>query len=96
MGQSNQRPTVYERLNLTALEHGLVANNFDPDEPSLTIGHPKIGQVDLQHSFGTDDFYKILEKLSGHLDVFSIKTSDAYAEYDYTWRESKQLQVPLL
>jgi|TARA_R110000868_G_scaffold410049_1_gene697008 hypothetical protein len=74
----------------------LVANNFDPNEPSLTIGHPKIGQVDLQKSFGTDDFHQILEKLTQHLDVYSIRTSDSYCEYDYTWRDSKELQVPLL
>ena len=74
----------------------LVANNFDPDDPSLTIGHPKIGQVDMQHTFGTDDFAVMLTKLSKHLDVFSIKTSKSYAEYDYTWEDSKRLQVPLL
>ena len=74
----------------------LVANNFDPNDPSLTIGHPKIGQVDLQKSFGTDDFHQILEKLTQHLDVYSIRTSDSYCEYDYTWRDSQELQVPLI
>ena len=74
----------------------LVENNFDPDEPSLTIGHPKIGQVDLGKSFGTDDFLSVLAKLSKYLDVYSIKTTDAYCEYDYTWHQSKELQVPLI
>ncbi len=74
----------------------LVVNNFDPADLSLTIGHPKIGQVDLEASFSTDNFHKILSILTEHLDVYSIRTSNAYAEYDYTWRDSKQLQVPLL
>ena len=30
----------------------LVANGFDPEDKSLTIGHPQIGQVDLVRSFG--------------------------------------------
>ena len=71
-------------------------NNFDPEEPSLTIGHPKIGQIDFNHSFQTEDFMLVLAKLSKYLDVYSIKTSDAYCEYDYTWHQSKALQVPLI
>jgi hypothetical protein len=74
----------------------LVANNFDPEDPSLTIGHPKIGQVDLNRSFSSTDFHKVLSILTQHLDVYSIRTSKAYAEYDYTWQDSKKLQVPLL
>ena len=74
----------------------LVANNFDPEDPSLTIGHPKIGQVDLDGSFSSTDFHTVLSILTQHLDVYSIRTSKAYARYDYTWQDSKQLQVPLL
>ena len=81
---------------LTEFREWLIANNFDPEDPSLTIGHPKVAQVDLDASFLGTDFHKILSILTEHLDVYSIRTSNAYAEYDYTWRDSKQLQVPLL
>lgn len=74
----------------------LLTNGFDPEDPYLTIGHPKIGQIDLEKSFGTTDFEKVLKILSAHLDVYSIKTNDASAEYEYTWRDSRTLQVPLL
>lgn len=74
----------------------LLTNDFDPEDPYLTIGHPKIGQIDLEKSFGTTDFEKVLKILSAHLDVYSIKTNDASAEYEYTWRDSRTLQVPLL
>ena len=74
----------------------LKANNFDPEDPILTIGHPKIGQVDFEKSFGTNDFLSVLSKLSKYLDIYSIKTSGAYCEYDYTWHQSKELQVPLI
>jgi len=82
--------------NLERFRTWLVANNFDPNDPSLTIGHPKIGQVDLEKSFGSTDFHAVLKTLTKYLDVYSIKTSDAYCEYDYTWHQSKELQVPLL
>jgi len=91
---THNQPFMQEKLR--QFRTWLSANGFDPEDPSLTIGHPKIGQVDLQKSFGTEYFEDILAKISQHLDVYSIKTSDAYAEYDYTWQESKELQVPLI
>lgn len=81
---------------LEEFKQWLVANGFTPDDPNLTLGHPKIGQVDLQASFDTDNFSKILEILTDHLDIYSIKTSKSYAEYDYTWEDSKRLQVPMI
>ena len=94
-GKSTLRePFMKEKLD--NFRTWLVANKFDPEDPSLTIGHPKIGQVDLNRSFSSTDFHKVLSILTQHLDVYSIRTSKAYAEYDYTWQDSKQLQVPLL
>jgi len=86
----------FQQEKLKEFRTWLVANNFDPEDPSLTIGHPKIGQVDLNRSFSSTDFHEVLSILTQHLDVYSIRTSKAYAEYDYTWQDSKQLQVPLL
>lgn len=86
----------FMKNNLERFRTWLVANNFDPNDPSLTIGHPKIGQVDFVSSFKSYDFAKVINTLSEHLDVYSIKTSDAYCEYDYTWHDSKRLQVPLI
>ena len=91
---TRDRPFMQTKLN--EFRKWLVANDFDPEDPSLTIGHPKIGQVDLEKSFGCNDFHDVLKILTKHLDVYSIKTSDAYAEYDYTWHQSKELQVPLI
>lgn len=65
----------------------LERNGFDPDEPSLTIGHPQIGQVDLQRSFGTTDWEMIYSQLSQHQDVYKIRTSTASATYEYRWSD---------
>jgi hypothetical protein len=86
----------FMQTQLADFRKWLTDNNFDPEDKSLTIGHPKVAQVDLDASFSTTDFHQILSKLTQHLDVYSIRTSDSYAEYDYTWRNSKELQVPLL
>jgi len=86
----------FMKEKLDKFREWLIANKFDPNDPSLTIGHPKIGQVDFVSSFRSYDFNKVINTLSEHLDVYSIKTSNAYAEYDYTYNDSMRLQIPLL
>jgi hypothetical protein len=70
----------------------LVANGFDPNDQTLTIGHPKIGQVDLVRSFGTEDYKEIWAKLNTHLNVYSIRTNDASAVYDYQWSDPNYME----
>ena len=65
----------------------LLANGFDPDDPSLTIGHPRVGQVNLSKSFGTTDYRTIWHELSTKLDVYKISTSCAEATYEYRWSD---------
>ena len=65
----------------------LERNGFNPDDASLTIGHPCIGQVDLERSFGTQDWDNIYRQLSQHQDVYKIRTSGAQAAYEYRWSD---------
>jgi hypothetical protein len=66
----------------------LITNGFDPEDKSLTIGHPKVAQVDLVRSFGTTDYNLIWTKLAQHLDVYKIRTSTANATYEYHWSDA--------
>jgi hypothetical protein len=54
----------------------------------LTIGHPKIAQVNLQKSFGTENYQHIWNTLYKYLDVYSIETDSESAMYDYHWSDS--------
>ena len=65
----------------------LITNGFDPEDKSLTIGHPKVGQVDLKRSFGTEDYLAIWAELNTRLDVTGIRTSTSQAEYPYSWQD---------
>lgn len=65
----------------------LVANDFDPEDKSLTIGHPKVAQVDLIRSFGTTNYQEIWAQLSQHQDVLRISTSMTQATYEYRWSD---------
>jgi hypothetical protein len=72
---------------LAEFREWLARNGFNPDDPSLTIGHPQVGQVDLSRSFGTTDYHAIWAQLAQHLDVYSVRTSTASAIYNYSWSD---------
>ena len=65
----------------------LSANGFDPEDPALTIGHPRVAQVDLQRSFGTTDYQAVWNQLNTRLNVTAVRTSQAHAEYPYHWSD---------
>jgi hypothetical protein len=65
----------------------LAINRFDPNDKTLTIGHPQVGQIDLQRSFGTEDYQAIWAQLTSRLDVTAIRTSTASVTYPYQWSD---------
>lgn len=77
----------WQKKQLTEFREWLIDNGFDPNDKSLTIGHPKVGQVDLIRSFGTDDYTSIWAQISNFTDVYSIATSQVSAVYTYRWSD---------
>ena len=77
----------WQILALAEFKTWLVKNNFDPEDKSLTIGHPKVAQVDLIRSFGTTDYNEIWQQLENHQDVYKIRTDRAQATYEYRWSD---------
>ena len=77
----------WQQTRLKEFDTWLRANGFDPKDPALTIGHPQVGQVDLQESFGSDNYKTIWKLLSYHLDVHAVRTSQQQATYDYHWSD---------
>jgi hypothetical protein len=78
-------PWQIQRLN--EFKEWLIKNKFDPDDKSLTIGHPQVGQVDLIRSFASEDYKKIWPQLETRLNVHAIRTSSAATEYNYNWTD---------
>ena len=87
-------PGAYEWQikNLADFRAWLSNNGFDPEDRSLTIGHPQVGQVDLQRSFGTEDYRTIWAQLNTRLNVRAIRTSDTSAVYDYQWWDTDYME----
>lgn len=82
----------FQKKNLADFRLWLIANGFDPEDRSLTIGHPQVGQVDLHQSFGTDNYKHIWSVLNERLDVREIRTSSASAEYPYKWSDTNYME----
>lgn len=83
----------WQKVKIKEFRQWLINNNFDPEDKSLTIGHPQVGQVDLDNSFGTTDYKDIWDKVGSHLDVYLIETSDTRAIYDYSWEDLDYMTI---
>jgi hypothetical protein len=94
-----QNPGAYEfqKKQLSDFRDWLISNGFDPEDKSLTIGHPQVGQVDLARSFGTEHHHAIWAQLEQHLDVYNIRTSTQKDTYSYCWSDTdyalQQIQI---
>jgi len=84
-----QNPGMYDfqRQKLDDFRQWLVFNGFNPEDKTLTIGHPQVGQVDLQRSFGTVGHHEIWAQLNQYLDVYNIRTSTQKDTYTYHWSD---------
>lgn len=65
----------------------LLDNNINPNNPQLSLGYLKIGQVDLAGSFGTTDASEIWQQLGSHLDICSIEVDGVVGTFDYAWSD---------
>jgi hypothetical protein len=76
----------------------LINNNRNPKDPKLSLGYLPIGQVDLHRSFGTSNYQEIWDKLSTHLDIYSIEVDRISNTFDYCWSDSnyKQMQIDIM
>lgn len=85
-GQST-KGYAWQQVRLDEFRQWLIDNHFDPDDPGLTIGHPKVAQIDLLRSFGTDNYKYIWQCLESCLDVEWIDLAGTRVSYDYHWSD---------
>ena len=77
-------------------EEWIRKNGLNMNDTQLSLGYLKIGQVDLQSSFGTMDPEEIWQQLGSHLDIYSIEVDSIVGTFDYAWsdpdHESRQIE----
>ncbi len=70
----------------------LIDNGLDPTNPELSLGYLRIGQVDLQGSFGTTQSRDIWPVLGNYLDIYKIEVDGVSQTYDYCWTDTDYQQ----
>ncbi len=73
-------------------------NGKNYQDPNLSCGYLPIGQVELQRSFGTNNYQPIWDMLSDHLDIYKIEVGNITNTFEYSWadRDYKQMQIDMM
>ena len=76
----------------------LKENNYDWEDPKLSLGYIKIGQIDLQTSFQKNNFTDIYEEMKNNLNIKNITVTDkenVSNDFPYTLESSDWKQIQL-
>jgi hypothetical protein len=95
--QSSEKET-WDKKKRDNFINWLTNNGFDPEDPALTIGHPRVATVNLVKSFNSTDYSVVQSILKEHLDVYKINTDDTELKLDYRWSnvDYSQQQIKLI
>ena len=78
---------AFKKKEIEEFKKWLKENNYDWDDPILSLGYIKLGQVDLKRSFGTENFKEIYNTLSNNLNITKIEVFDGQttnSDYSYS------------
>ena len=82
----------WHRWHIDKFNRWLVINNYNPKDPKLSLGHLKIGQVDIKKAFGTTEGSDVWEQMGNYLDIVRIECGTNVAKYDYHWSDIDHVQ----
>ena len=97
-GQSVTEKDDFKQEDTKKFKQWLKDNNYDWNDPQLALGYIKLGQVDLEKSFGTTKFLDIYDKMIDCLNISKIAivgSENILAEYNYSLSDPnwKDLQI---
>ena len=100
-GQSITEKNGFKKDEMDRFRTWLKTTEYSWDDPKLSLGYIKLGQIDLKRSFGTDNFLKIYKILLNNLNISKIEIIDSdniSNEYPYTLDSEnwKQIQKDFL
>ena len=101
-GQTITEQDSFKKDEMDQYRTWLEQNGYDWEDPKLSLGYIKIGQVDLQRTFGSDaTIEEIHTIMSDNLDIKSIRTifgPSVETDYPYTLDSDdwKQIQMEAL
>ena len=85
---------TFKKKEIENFKKWLKENNYDWEDPKLSLGYIKIGQVDMKLAFQNKPFLEVYDIMKNNLNIKSIHTIGSYSvqcEYPYSL-ESKDWQ----
>lgn len=98
----NEKNNHWHRDEQEKFREWLGRNGFNYEDPKLSLGYIKIGQVNIEKSFKTDNFFKIIDLMSDYLNIEEIKVKEMNTitsnVFPYVWSDTnyKQMQIDFL
>jgi len=98
-GQTITEQHDFKKQEMNEYRKWLKENGYDWEDPKLSLGYIKIGQIDLQRTFGTDaSIHDIHNVMSYNLNITSLRTisgPSVECDYPYTLESDdwKQIQM---
>ena len=89
---------VFKKGEMQGFRSWLKENNYDWEDPKLSLGYIKIGQVDLKTSFQKSYFTDIYEDMKNNLNIRNITVTDkenVSNDFPYTLESSDWKQIQL-
>jgi len=87
-GQTITEQNDFKKEEMDQYRAWLADNGYDWNDPTLSLGYIKIGQIDLQRTFGTNaSVENIHEAMNNNLNITSIRTihgPSVECDYPYT------------
>ena len=88
----------FKKQEMIGFRKWLKENNYDWEDPSLSLGYIKIGQVDLKSSFHDTSFIGIYNSMKQNLNIKKIKilgNENSENDFPYTLESNdwKQIQI---
>ncbi len=91
----------WKKQEIKKYKEWLTDNGYDWNDPKLSLGYIKLGQVRLQDISHETDFLNVYEVMKDHLNISAITVTgeqDITADYPYTLHSDdwKQIQISYL
>ena len=93
-----EQQNEFKKEEMDPFRSWLKRNEYDWENPKLSLGYIKLGQIDLIETFGHENIIEIHKTMSKNLNIKSIKTvSDDVVKCDYPYtldsEDWKQIQM---
>ena len=100
-GQTVTEENKFKKEEMDDYRKWLSENGYDWEDPKLSLGYIKIGQVDMKLGFQNRSFLEVYEEMKTNLNIKSIHTVgtrswEAYYPYTLDSEDWKQIQIDYL